>query len=55
MKLLFVHFTRDEYGVTAVEYGLIVSFIAVTIIAGATTLGSAIAGRFSGLAGFLGT
>ncbi|WP_140626134.1 Flp family type IVb pilin [Methylibium rhizosphaerae] len=32
-------FTRDEEGVTAIEYGLIAALIAVTIIAAVTLVG----------------
>lgn len=32
-------FTRDEEGVTAIEYGLIAALIAVTIIAAVTIVG----------------
>jgi pilus assembly protein Flp/PilA len=53
MKLFFVRVARDESGVTAVEYGLILALIGVAIIVGATALGSAIDSLFSGLAGFL--
>ncbi len=55
MKLLFVRFARDGSGVTAVEYGLIVTLIGAAIIAGATALGSAIDSLFFGLAGFFAT
>lgn len=33
-------FLQDEEGVTAIEYGLIASLIAVVIIAGVTTVGT---------------
>ena len=39
MKTLFQRFAKDESGVTAIEYGLIASLIAVVIIVGATALG----------------
>jgi Flp pilus assembly pilin Flp len=40
-------------GVTAVEYGLIVSFIGIALIIGATALGDAIGnGLFQGLADY---
>lgn len=32
-------FTREEDGVTAIEYGLIAALIAIVIIAGATAVG----------------
>lgn len=37
---------RDDKGATAVEYGLMVSLIAVAIIATVTTLGSTLSGIF---------
>ena len=44
-------FYRDEEGVTAIEYGLIASLVAVAFIAGATTLGEKLRDVFSGIAG----
>ena len=38
MKKLIAFF-KEEDGVTAIEYGLIASLIAIAIVAGATTLG----------------
>ena len=37
---------RDDRGATAVEYGLIVTLIAVAIIAPVTVLGTTIAAKF---------
>lgn len=37
---------RDDRGATAVEYGLIVTLIAVAIIATVTVLGTTIAAKF---------
>lgn len=48
-------FMRDEEGVTAIEYGLIASLVAVAIITGATALGGALDGMFSYIAGLLAT
>ncbi|GAA3659775.1 Flp family type IVb pilin [Acetobacter lovaniensis] len=42
---------KDKRGVTAIEYGLIASLVAVALIAGATTLGSKLNGMFSSVAG----
>ncbi|WP_341243234.1 Flp family type IVb pilin [uncultured Nocardioides sp.] len=42
---------RSERGATAVEYGLMVSLIAVAIIAAVTTLGGNLSGMFEGVAG----
>ena len=39
MLKLIQKFIRDEEGVTAIEYGLIASLIAVAIIAGVTLVG----------------
>jgi pilus assembly protein Flp/PilA len=43
--------TRDDRGATAVEYGLIVFFIAVAIIAGITLLGTNLNTLFTNIAG----
>ncbi len=40
LYLGFQHFLSDEEGVTAIEYALIASLIAVVIIAAVTTTGS---------------
>jgi pilus assembly protein Flp/PilA len=41
-RLHLTRFLRREDGATAIEYGLIVALIAVTIIAGLTTLSSSV-------------
>jgi len=46
-------FIRDEEGVTAIEYGLIASLVAVALIAGATTLGTKLDAMFTFIAGKL--
>lgn len=46
--------TLDEEGASAVEYGLIVTLIALAIIAGATALGAALSGKFFSASGTLG-
>ncbi len=43
----------DDEGATAVEYGLIVSLIAVVIIAAVTAVGLALQGTFNNIAGSL--
>lgn len=43
-------FLKDESGATAIEYGLIAALIAVAIIAGASSLGSALNSKFTKLA-----
>lgn len=40
---------RDERGATATEYGLLVAFIALAIIAGVTLFGTALNGFFNDL------
>jgi pilus assembly protein Flp/PilA len=40
-------FLQNESGATAVEYGLIAALIGVVIIAGASTLGSALNDKFA--------
>jgi pilus assembly protein Flp/PilA len=44
---------KNQWGASAVEYALIVSLIAVAIIASVTLLGSRIRGVFSSIAGAL--
>lgn len=44
----------DERGVTAVEYGLMVAFIAGAIIVGAQALGTNLNGLFQSAANYLG-
>jgi pilus assembly protein Flp/PilA len=44
---------NDEEGATAVEYGLMVSLIAVAIIAAVTLIGGNLSTLFSGVAGVL--
>jgi pilus assembly protein Flp/PilA len=48
-------FTREEDGVTAIEYGLIAALIAVVIIAGATLVGTNLNALFNFIAGKLTT
>ena len=45
---------RNEVGATAAEYALLVTLIAIAIIAGATALGLAINGRLDDTAGKIG-
>ena len=44
---------RDDEGATAVEYGLMVSLIAVAIIATVTLLGTTLSGLFTTVTGSL--
>ena len=47
MLALFTHFTRDESGVTAIEYGLIASLVSVVIIGAASVIGTTLAAIFT--------
>ena len=47
------NFLREDSGVTAIEYGLIATLVAVVIIAGATTLGTNLNAKFAFIAGKL--
>jgi pilus assembly protein Flp/PilA len=57
MKMLKMvkQFVRDEEGVTAIEYGLLASLIALAIITGATLLGGKLDAMFTFIAGKLKT
>ena len=55
MTKLFARFLKDESGATAIEYGLIAALISVALIAGASSLGNALNGTFSGLANKMNT
>lgn len=44
---------RDERGATATEYGLLVGFIAIIIVAGVGIFGAALDTYFSGLGAWL--
>jgi pilus assembly protein Flp/PilA len=50
-NLLAEPLRRDDRGATAVEYGLILVFIAVVIIAGLTLLGTKLLALFNNVAG----
>jgi len=52
-KLLAAHtkFVRDEEGASLVEYGLLLSLVAVVCIAAITTLGTSISTMLNSLAG----
>jgi len=50
MKTLFQRFAKDESGVTAVEYGLIASLIAVVIITAVTSVGTKLSTTFTTIA-----
>ncbi len=48
-------FSRDEEGVTAIEYGLIAALIAVVIIIAVTAIGTNLSAVFNYIAGQLKT
>ena len=54
LQCLFATRRDDERGVTAVEYGLMVAFIAGAIIVGAGALGRGLNGLFQSAATFVG-
>ena len=43
-------FVAEQQGADAVEYALVIAFIALAIVAGATTMGGAISNKLSTLA-----
>jgi pilus assembly protein Flp/PilA len=49
------NFFKDESGASAVEYGLLVSLIAVAIIVAVTTLGTKLSSTFNKASSQLGT
>jgi len=44
-------FVRDEDGISAIEYGLLASLIALAIITAVTSLGTSVSGIFTKVAG----
>jgi pilus assembly protein Flp/PilA len=50
MKTLLLRFAKDESGVTAIEYGLIASLIAVVIITSVTLIGTSLQTKFNAVA-----
>ncbi|MDT3670300.1 MAG: Flp family type IVb pilin [Aromatoleum sp.] len=55
MLEMLKNFAQEEDGVTAIEYGLIASLIALAIITGATLLGGKLDATFTYIAGILKT
>ena len=49
MKTILVRFSKDESGSTVIEYALIGTLVGLAIIAGASTLGSALGSMFDDL------
>jgi pilus assembly protein Flp/PilA len=50
MKALFLRFAKDDTGVTAIEYGLIASLVAVVIITSVTLIGTNLTTKFNAVA-----
>ncbi|MER8393072.1 Flp family type IVb pilin [Mesorhizobium sp. M1340] len=50
MSSLIARFVKDESGATAIEYGLIAALIALAIMVGATSLGTALNAKFDKIA-----
>ncbi|RWM98180.1 MAG: Flp family type IVb pilin [Mesorhizobium sp.] len=50
MSNLIARFVKDESGATAIEYGLIAALIALAIMVGAGSLGSALNAKFDDIA-----
>ena len=44
---LIRRFMSDEHGATAIEYALIITFIAIVIVGGATSLGTKVGATFN--------
>ena len=53
MKTFLLRFAKDESGVTAIEYGLIASLIAVVIITAVTLVGTNLTTKFGDVAAAL--
>ena len=51
LRSLALRITRDRRGVTALEYGLIASLVAIAIISGVSLLGGNLSTEFSYIAG----
>jgi pilus assembly protein Flp/PilA len=53
MRTLLFRFATDDTGVTAIEYGLIASLIAVVIITSVTLVGTNLVAKFGAIAAAL--
>jgi pilus assembly protein Flp/PilA len=51
----FRRFAMDESGSNALEYGLIVGFVSLAVVAGATAAGASLNAMFNGISARLGT
>jgi pilus assembly protein Flp/PilA len=50
MRALLLRFAKDDNGVTAIEYGLIASLVAVVIITSVTLVGTNLSTKFTAIA-----
>ncbi len=50
MKKLVTRFAKDEFGATAIEYGLIAALISVVIIGVLSTIGTNLTAKFNQIA-----
>ena len=50
LSLLKEKFLKDQRGISAIEYGLLATLIAVAIILGASALGTALNDKFNSVA-----
>ena len=53
MKNLVSRFIKDEFGATAIEYGLIAAGISIAIISVVNGLGTTLSGKFSDISSSL--
>jgi pilus assembly protein Flp/PilA len=51
MQRLLNRFAKDDSGSNALEYGLIVGFVSLAVVAGATTAGTDLGAMFTALGG----
>jgi pilus assembly protein Flp/PilA len=51
--LTLTRFMADDSGADAVEYGLVIAFIALAIVAGAEAMGTAISNKLGSVAGLV--
>jgi pilus assembly protein Flp/PilA len=49
LTCMLLSFKNDRRGVTALEYGLIASLVAIALIVGATALGTSLNGTFTSI------
>ena len=53
MKRLALRFLRDQRGVTAIEYGLIIALISLVVVAGASAVFTKYGQNFNNIAALL--